>query len=476
MIYYLLPNSPPNTYEQLFVSKTQTEPNEVISHSLSFYLTDIKNRLNHIEKEWDKHKKYTNTYEYIHSNVPYKKKAISKYKPLSRSYFKMIEMIHNFNLLNTANHVPPNRSYFTKTNEEKVVSSSPIKTFHLAEGPGGFIEAFVNLRNNSNDVYYGMTLCDTTNDGTIPGGNKSDSFLANHKNVIIENGEERDGNILSLKNFAYCYKWYGSSMDLITADGGFDFSVEFNKQEVNMTKLLFAQLCYGVCLQKKGGCFILKIFDVFCQHTIDIVYLLSSLYQKVYMTKPLTSRIGNSEKYLVCKGFLLENTQPLFRTFYLTLAQTLECGEDEYISSFLAKTNASHKCETIVKHTVSSLPVSDITINHIQPAYFISKLEEYNSIFGQQQIENIHYTISLIYKNTKQDKIYNLIRNNINKCIHWCIKYNIPYNNISNNNIFLSRLSPPETEENKEKTEDENDEERRSNTHSSLQKTMVAIL
>jgi hypothetical protein len=69
--------------------------------------------------------------------------------------------------------------------------------------------------------------------------------------------------------------------------------------------------------------------------------------------------------------------------------------------------------------------------------YFVSKIEEYNAIFGQQQIENIHYTISLIEHKYKQDKIENLIRMNLQKCIQWCIKHNIEYNNIMNfTNIY----------------------------------------
>ena len=33
-------------------------------------------------------------------------------------------------------------------------------------------------------------------------------------------------------------------MHIITADGGFDFSVDFNQQEILATKLLFAQVCF----------------------------------------------------------------------------------------------------------------------------------------------------------------------------------------------------------------------------------------
>jgi hypothetical protein len=58
------------------------------------------------------------------------------------------------------------------------------------------------------------------------------------------------------------------------------------------------------------------------------------------------------------------------------------------------------------------------------------KLEEYNSTFGQQQIENIYATISLIenkdFKN-KNNKINELNKINIQKCVNWCMKFGLPY-------------------------------------------------
>ena len=61
---------------------------------------------------------------------------------------------------------------------------------------------------------------------------------------------------------------------------------------------------------------------------------------------------------------------------------------------------------------------------------FTSKMEEINSILGQQQIENIHYTLSLIDNKHKQEKIDSIIKNNIQKCMNWCSKNNVPYNAI----------------------------------------------
>jgi hypothetical protein len=236
-------------------------------------------------------------------------------------------------------------------------------------------------------------------DKNIPTWKKTHSFLKENKNVFIENGADNTGNILSLENFIYCKEKYGSSMHFITADGGFDFSVDFNSQEINIGKLLFAQVCFALCMQKKNGSFVLKIFDCFMQHTIDILYLLSSFYKKVYITKPQTSRYANSEKYIVCSQFLFSSSSD-FYPFLLRAFTQMLCSNGN-VFRFLKN------------------PI---------PLYFSSKLEEYNSIFGQQQIDNIYFTISLIETKNKTDKIDNLIKNNIQKSINWCSKHDIETN------------------------------------------------
>ena len=112
MIYFLLPKNNIQTYKSIFTTLSDEPPNPLISNSLSYYLSDIKMKINDYEKEWDIFKKHTNPYEYIHTMIPNKKKYISKCKPLSRSYFKMIEIVHTFRL----NDIFDN-----------------IKSFHLAE-------------------------------------------------------------------------------------------------------------------------------------------------------------------------------------------------------------------------------------------------------------------------------------------------------------------------------------------------------
>ena len=436
MTYYLLPNVSHDIYKKIeYFEFKELEDNPVfISNNLSHYLSNIKEKITTNEKVWDIYKKYTNPYEYIHTpiyinsyqNTTEKiiKRSIAKDRPISRSYFKMIEIVNIFELI-------------PHDNREE------IKTFHLAEGPGGFIEALAVLRYNPKDTYIGMTLQDDAKDMNIPAWKKSQGFLNKYKNVVLENGVDGTGNILVLENLIYCKEKYGSTMDLITGDGGFDFSTDFNNQEIFISKLLFAQVAFAVTMQKKGGSFILKIFDSFMKHTIDILYILSSFYESVYIIKPQTSRYANSEKYIICKGFVYENND--FFPFI-------------------------ERCFMEMIKTSKEAPCRFLKID--VPFYFIQKIEEYNSIIGQKQIQNIYYTLSLMENNftplkiyngtpknvpleiqcqqlpinelngthlsatcpisnlhrSKNDKINKLIETNIKKSIDWCIRYGVSYN------------------------------------------------
>lgn len=398
MLYILLPVVNNSIINNLECIASDTVPKPFISNSLSFFLYSIKNQISKYGDEWEEFRKYTNPYEYINSNVPTRSKCVSKYKPLSRSYFKLLEIMFLFDL-----YTPNNGSAFESANI-KLQNAIPISSFHLAEGPGGFIEAIANIRKNPNDKYIGMTILDDANDWNIPAWKKSDLFLKNNPNVFIENGATGTGDILCIQNFKHCIDKYGSSMDLITADGGFDFSTGFNSQEINIIKLLYGQICYALCLQKHNGNFILKIFDCFMNHTVDLLYILSSFYQDVYITKPNTSRYANSEKYIVCKKFIFTSNVGF-------VAKLTSC--------FIDVLNSNTPIYRFLNYPIAS--------------HFINKIEEFNAIFGRQQIDNIQQTISLIDSKNNHDKIESYIRNNIQKCTNWCITHNVPHNILTRN-------------------------------------------
>lgn len=385
---YITPNNIRIRFEDEKIS------NCFVSTTLSTYLNKVKKRINKYPTEWDNIKRITNTYEYIHTIIPNGKQSISKVKPLSRAFFKLIEMCNSMDI-------------FKKWYSEK------INSFHLAEGPGGFIEAMTHLRFNKKDMYYGMTLIDCENEH-VPGWKKSALFLRKNPNITIEAGEDGTGDLYNASNLDYCNKLYSNKMEFITADGGFDFSVDFNKQELMAMKLIFAEVIYALVMQKPGGAFVLKIFDTFLKGTIDIIFLLSCFYEKVHITKPHTSRAANSEKYIVCEGF----KRPLSADLIKKLRAVLVILNNPNINNL----------------TIGSL--LDIKL----PYYFIKRIEEINAIFGSQQIDNILTTLRFIEnKERKGEKIQQIKNSNIQKCIQWCEQNNIPHHKTATTgNIFMS--------------------------------------
>ena len=229
---------------------------------------------------------------------------------LSRAFLKLWEMIILFDLI---------------PEKENFVSS------HLAEGPGSFIQATIlyrdlqenlkKIKSSKNDKYYAISL------------HSDNKHLLIEKEFINYYGKEKprrlhifetvskdevkrgggslsDGDLTLLRTInmfaggvSSDTKGFSEDSDLVTADGGFKWEKE-NLQEQEAYKLIFSQIVTALKLNKKGGNFVLKIFDTYTTITLKYLELLKSLYKEVYITKPFTSRISNSEKYVVCKNLI----------------------------------------------------------------------------------------------------------------------------------------------------------------------------
>ena len=145
-----------------------------------------------------------------------------------------------------------------------------------------------------------------------------------------------------------------------------------------------------------------------------MIYILASYYKTIYIIKPNTSRLANSEKYIVCIDFQYRDTTEISNKF-LSILYVLNNMklQDIYLSRIL-----------------------DIDINY----QFLKIIEETNAIIGQQQISNILSTLRIIQNKEKKGEKIQLMRNkNIQKCINWCVKNRIPHNRYGiSTNIFLS--------------------------------------
>lgn len=261
--------------------------------SLILDYRNIKNDVDPINKiNLDQHKNVISTYKkrdwnrlvrmhYDYELVP----ILCIPKQVNRAYFKLREMIKYFELL-SKKHI-----------DKEYVS------VHLAEGPGGFIDAIrdacktKDIRHN----WVGITLNTS---------NKKDNvnFHENLDKFNITYGKDNTGNILNLDNLIYLedvvLKKFNRKANLTTADGGFDVSNDYNKQEDNSIELIAYEIIGALLVTAIGGDFIMKVFDTFNLQTIHVLYILTLCFKKMSIYKPKMSRPCNSEKYIICEGFV----------------------------------------------------------------------------------------------------------------------------------------------------------------------------
>ena len=342
------------------------------------YLVRLKSSIDERQADWDRCKKLTNPYEYVHTPLPGTKQAVCKLRPLSRSFYKLTEMYHMMGLGDTLD--------------------GACKVFYLAEGPGGFIEAMLSLRGEG-DTHVAISLTDD-HDPSVPGWKKARRFLEDNPSVTIERGADGTGDLFDPCTLEQICDAHGGSADLVTADGGFNFSADFNRQEEASTQLIACQMAYVFGVQKTGGCSVVKFFDTFTQASLDLVYLLLLAYDNVSWVKPCTSRFANSERYAVCKGFRLRDARACSKALRATIDP---CDRSAPVARFV-------NCEI--------------------PYVVRNRVEEYNAIFGQQQVESISHTLCMI-DNPRHDRVDAMRKGNVNKCVAWCQKHRVPFNRVT---------------------------------------------
>ena len=188
-------------------------------------------------------------------------------------------------------------------------------------------------------------------------------------------------------------------------------------------------LCNTILYQKYQGVTILKVGLIIHKPILEIIYLYTCFFEKVTIVKPISCNIITNERFLVCKNYRME-TPPY---------------------DFFNKLNNYLKMNTI----------DYSLLNFELPYFFLNKIEESNVSIGFQQIEQIDLIMNIIKNKNREEKLENIKKTNIQKCILWCEKYKIPHNKfLERGNIFLpENKEKKEYDFSKEKTIDEPEDE-----------------
>ena len=342
----------------------------------------VKNQIDsiYVQGIWDDYKKVTNPYEYIFLSLSRRmSRSVATRTPLSRSYFKMLELWLGADL--------------QKEIEQLVLRDGGLISAHAAEGPGGFIEALHNSYKNNVRFSQGMTLRSTSRN--IPGWRKTASFLNKHPTIHITYGADTTGDLLILENLDFFIDQFkDNKAHVYTADGGFDFSSDFNAQEETILPLLTAEFYLGLKSIQRGGIIIVKIFDTTLRPTLELLWLVTRSFRDWSIVKPKTSRGGNAERYLICKGFL-----------------GLDTDTDKFFRQVI--THRGLPIKSFLK-TKPELP-------------WLQNILAIQEAIAKQEIDIIQKTLSLVQKpNTTEINKY--IEENVERSIQWCKDHNEPIN------------------------------------------------
>ena len=346
-------------------------------------LNDYKHTIDDIEniKEWDYYKKLSNPFELVNCFVKNKtvNLGIGNHNSISRAFYKFWEMILDFNLID--NSLPR------------------ITLGALAEGPGGFMEAFSFYRRKysrypTNDIINCITL-NNMNDVNIPDWKNIPGCKYN-----VSWGKDGTGNLYKLDNIIHFSQLFkNKKAHIVTADGGFDFSSDYSNQELSIQRLIFSELVAALSILRNDGHFVIKFFDIFYKSTVDIIYIMSLYFKEIYIVKPNTSRPANSEKYLVCKYFK-----------GITKEKLAELYE-------VIKLYEQHPGKIIKRFLDSDIPVD-----------FVTGINNYNISAIANQLKYIMKTNINISSELSNENI-NSIKNE--QCVYslsWCIKYDFDIN------------------------------------------------
>jgi cap1 methyltransferase len=203
---------------------------------------------------------------------------------------------------------------------------------------------------------------------------------------------------------------------LVTADGGFDYSGDFNGQEINSCQIIYSECVIALNALKKNGCFVCKVFDLFSITMVQILYIMYCSFENIYIYKPDTSRPANSEKYLICMYY----------------KDNLSYNDKNNLLNIIGLWyNISENKEEIFNEN-DSVILKNIRIDNL----FIQKLSAYNEKYIENQMFYLNNTIELAQNKIDKDKYYEIIQNQVLKAIEWCKKYNVE---INKNSIYYKK-------------------------------------
>lgn len=182
----------------------------------------------------------------------------------------------------------------------------------IADGPGAFTQ-YLQWRKSD---YRGFGITLKGDSGSHLNWNRK---LLNTKWMDFYDGEGGTGNLyFEWKSFVNkVLTEMPEGVHLVTGDGGFEVEdidipettdpierqalemANYARQEFLSSRLFLVQILTAInCLMEHGKC-VIKVFDTVTTLSAEILYLMSQAFEKIAIFKPITSRPGSAERYVI---------------------------------------------------------------------------------------------------------------------------------------------------------------------------------
>ncbi|KAL6737492.1 hypothetical protein Aduo_011130 [Ancylostoma duodenale] len=116
-------------------------------------------------------------------------------------------------------------------------------------------------------------------------------------------GEDGSGDICKWDERYQNFLAFTRGFDLVTADGSLYTQDAPEEQEAAILPLLKAEIEAAKKLLTFFGSLVIKIYTMFLPETRSLIQSIVSYFDNVYVFKPMSSKGGNNERYLICMRF-----------------------------------------------------------------------------------------------------------------------------------------------------------------------------
>ncbi|KAF2359650.1 Ribosomal RNA methyltransferase FtsJ domain [Trinorchestia longiramus] len=196
------------------------------------------------------------------------------------------------------------------------LDSKGLGSVHLCEAPGAFIVALNHyiqlhhpemqwkwLGNTLHPHYEGCQASECIPDDRI--------ILHTLEHWVF--GRDGTGNITlrsCLDELLERCRSLGQPVSLVTADGSIDCQSNPGEQETMTNHLFVCEVHAALRMLCSGGSLVLKMFTFFESSSLCLLYLICCVFKEVNVFKPITSKLGNSEVYVVCLDYVGRDAIP----------------------------------------------------------------------------------------------------------------------------------------------------------------------